>query len=74
MDKGEKLLQDYPDFLTYEVERLIQSAKVRLEQQLIHIAELRRDTAERAKAERELKLMQAGLDRLRERKKQWDVG
>jgi SMC interacting uncharacterized protein involved in chromosome segregation len=72
MGKVEKL--GHPEFLTHEVKRLITSAKNRLEQQRIHIAELRRDEAERAKAQRELKLMQAALDRLRGLKRQWERG
>lgn len=64
------LLSD-PDFLTFEVDRLIHSVRVRLEQQQIHIEELAGHESERLNAKRRLKLMQAALKKLLEYKERW---
>ena len=68
--KTHPLLAD-PDFLTFEVDRLIHSAEGRLEHQRIHVDELSGHEAERFTAKRTLKLMQATLERLLALKAQW---
>jgi hypothetical protein len=45
------------DFLTSEIHRLLFSAKLRIEQQRIHIAELSGSIAERTRARHELRAM-----------------
>ena len=68
--KTHPLLSD-PDFLTFEVDRLIHSAEVRLEQQRMHVDELSGHESERFNAKRTLKLMQAALQMLLDYKAQW---
>ena len=71
MSKAAHPLVADPDFLTFEVDRLIHSAEVRLEQQRIHVDELSGHKSERFNAKRTLKLMQATLGRLLALKAQW---
>jgi hypothetical protein len=60
-----------PDFLLLELDRVIHSAQVRLEQQQIHVQELSHRNSERSSAQRRLKLMQAALKKLLDYKAQW---
>lgn len=73
MRKNENLLGD-PDFLALEIDRLVNSANNRVQQQRIHIAELHRHGLERARAQRQLKSMQAAFEKLKAYKKLWVSG
>jgi hypothetical protein len=63
--------QDHSEFLASEVDRLVNSARTRIEQQRIHVRELARHGTERAKARHELKLMRAAYRTLRAHQNRW---
>jgi hypothetical protein len=52
------------EFIADEFDRLINSAKIRMEQQEIHVRELSGNIAEQARARHQLKDMLAGYRRL----------
>ena len=52
------------DFFDSEIDRLIHSAKNRIEQQRIHLKELRGNTAEIRRARHDLKAMIEGCEKL----------
>ena len=58
------------NFLSSEIDRLISSARIRIEQQRIHLSELHGNIAERTRARRDLKGMIEGCARLRSIRKQ----
>jgi hypothetical protein len=52
------------DFLDFEVDRLVGSARVRVDQQRIHITELSRHASEKRLAKPQLRIMRSALKQL----------
>jgi uncharacterized protein YyaL (SSP411 family) len=72
--KIDEASQYHSEFLASEVNRLINSARNRIEQQRIHIRELARHSTECAKARHDLKLMRAAYRTLRAHQDRWQPG